>query len=125
MIFLKSVIGGVVTSSLVWVLIVSIHLWRITQIQRQRLPAQLRQGNTGLVAVAGGWNYLLHQPLIVLLLAASFGVGVYLAARFGLRLRTATWILVALIVIGGLVWELRGVTFYSAHVVKKDTDTKR
>jgi hypothetical protein len=75
MIFLKSVIGRVITSSLVWVLIVSIQLWRITQMQRQR-------GNTGLVAVAGGWDYLLHRPLIVVLLAASFGIGVYLTARW-------------------------------------------
>lgn len=75
MIFLKSLIGGVISSSLVWIIIVAIHLWRIMQIQRQ-------QGNAGLVAVAGGWNYLLHQPLVVVWLACGFGLGVYLTARF-------------------------------------------
>jgi hypothetical protein len=75
MIFLKSVIGGVISSLLVWTIIVSIQLWRIAHSQPQ-------QGNTGLVAVAGGWDYLLHRPLVVLLLAASLGLGVYLTARW-------------------------------------------
>lgn len=47
MIFLKSIIGRVITGSLAWIIIVGIQLWRITQMQRQ-------QSNTGLIAVAGG-----------------------------------------------------------------------
>jgi len=36
-----------------------------------------------------------------------------------MRLRTVIWILIALIVAGGVVWEFRGMKFYSARIEKK------
>ena len=39
------------------------------------------QGPAGLTAVAGGWEYILHKPLVVILLTVAFGVGFFLCAR--------------------------------------------
>ena len=57
-----------------WCLILSVYMWRLSAAAR-------RQGVTGLWAVAGGWTYLLHVPLVVILLTAAFGVGLYLMVR--------------------------------------------
>jgi len=73
MIFVKSLAGGVISAFVAWIIIVAVYIWRITLMSRQ-------QGNTGLFAVAGGWDDLLHKPIIILLLAAAFGLGVYLTA---------------------------------------------
>lgn len=75
MIFVKSVLGGVVAVVLTWVIIIFWFMWRLEAVRRQ-------QGETGLGAVAGGWNYLLHLPSVVILLTAAFGVGLYITARW-------------------------------------------
>lgn len=75
MIFLKSIAGGVISAIFAWVILVAVYMWRISQMSRQ-------QGNNGLLAVAGGWDHLLHRPSIVAILAAAFGLGVYLTARW-------------------------------------------
>jgi hypothetical protein len=75
MIFLKSLAGGIVSVIFVWIIIVAIYMWHVTLMSRQ-------QANTGPIAVAAGWDYLLHRPLIVVLLAATFGFGVYLTAMW-------------------------------------------
>ena len=38
---------------------------------------------------------------------------------FSMNLRTAIVLIVALIVVGGAIWEFRGITFYSARIEKK------
>ena len=74
MIFLKSVLGGIVGVIVMWVAIVSVEYWRWRSIAR-------RQGHTGLMAVAGGWTYLLYLPWVIVLLTLAFGTGPYLTAR--------------------------------------------
>jgi hypothetical protein len=74
MIFLKSVFGGVVAVFVMWIIVVSVDVWRMHVFN-------VRHGVTGLGAVAGGWNHLLHMPVVLLLLTAAFGVGLYLTAR--------------------------------------------
>lgn len=74
MILMKGIIGGVVAALLMWCVILSAHMWRLSAAVR-------RQGVTGLWAVAGGWTYLLHVPLVVILLMAAFGIGFYLLVR--------------------------------------------
>jgi hypothetical protein len=73
MILVKSLAGGVISAFVTWIIIVAVYMWRITLMSRQH-------GNTGLFAVAGGWDDLLHKPITILLLAAAFGLGVYLTA---------------------------------------------
>ncbi len=78
MIFLKSLTGGVISVIFAWIILVTVYMMRISLMNKQ-------EGNTGLVAVAGGWSYLLQKPLIVVFLAAAFGLGVYLTARWLVR----------------------------------------
>jgi hypothetical protein len=74
MILLKSLVGGVVAAVVMWIAIVLITMWRLTESSKQH-------GATGLVAVSGGWNYLIQLPWVVLLLTGAFGAGVYLVGR--------------------------------------------
>ena len=74
MIFAKSLLGGVIAVVAMWAIVLTVFM--------QRIGAETReQGTTGLVAVAGGWNYLLQKPSVVLLLTAAFGIGLYVTAR--------------------------------------------
>jgi hypothetical protein len=61
MIFVKGLLGGAIAVVVMWFGIVAVDMWCWAQISRQR-------GDTGLGAVAGGWNHLLHMPLVVILL---------------------------------------------------------
>lgn len=74
MILLKCIFGGLAAVVLVWVLIVAAY---VVQLKR----AVEQQGVSGQLAVAGGWNYLLHKPLTAVLLGAAFGLGVFLTAK--------------------------------------------
>ena len=74
MIFAKSLLGGVIAVVAMWAIVLMVFM--------QRIRAETReQGTAGLVAVAGGWNYLLQKPSVVLLLTAAFGIGLYVTAR--------------------------------------------
>jgi hypothetical protein len=42
-------------------------------------------GTTGLMSVAGGWNYLAQLPSVVLTLSTAFGIGFYFAVRLVVR----------------------------------------
>jgi hypothetical protein len=75
MIFLKSVLGGIGATVIMWLAVLGTSMWRLEEARKQ-------QGGTGLGAVAGGWSYLLRSPLVVILLTAAFGVGLYLTARW-------------------------------------------
>jgi hypothetical protein len=61
--FSKGMLGGVAAVVIAWIAIVLIVFVRPT-------PRA-----TGLVSFAGGWDALLRSPLIVLILAAAFGLG--------------------------------------------------
>jgi TRAP-type C4-dicarboxylate transport system permease large subunit len=74
MVFLKGLSGGLVAVCVTWVVIVFINNWRENMLAKQ-------QGITGLRAVAGGWNYLLQLPLVVILLTVAFGMGLYLTVH--------------------------------------------
>lgn len=56
--------GGVVLTTVVWIVIV--FFWY------QSIPMPQRH------AVAGGWTYLLNNPWVVVLLTLGFGIGFYL-----------------------------------------------
>jgi hypothetical protein len=65
-------LGGIGAVVFVWILTVGIVFLR---------PAQ--HGGAGLSSVVGGWDMLLRSPVIVVLLAAGFGVGFRMATCIG------------------------------------------
>ena len=69
MIFLKVLFGGVIATAIAWSFVVAINL------RSMRVPHQ------GLVAVAGGWSYLLQQPRVLLVLTVAFGMGMFVTSR--------------------------------------------
>jgi hypothetical protein len=73
-IFIRGILGGLVAAVVMWSIVVCFYAWRWHQIMKQ-------QGLTGLTAHAGGWNYLLHLPSVVILLTVAFGIGLYLRVR--------------------------------------------
>lgn len=72
MIFLKSLLGGVVAVALAWLVIVGVYM----------AHSNRNRGSTGLTAVANGWEHLLHLPLVVILLMVAFGVGLWTVSRW-------------------------------------------
>jgi len=72
--FLKAVLGGLVAVVLMWVIVLVFDMWRFHLINRQR-------GIGGLGAMAGGWDFLLHLPIVAALLGIAFGLGVYVTTR--------------------------------------------
>ena len=72
MIFLKGLLGGVVSVILAWIIVVAFSHWRWNATSKH---------HGELVAHAGGWNYLLHQPMVLALLIFAFGVGLFVASR--------------------------------------------
>jgi len=71
MILLKGLIGGIIAAVLAWILVLTVYLWLI---ERSTKPGELG-------SVAGGWNYLLQLPSVILALTAAFGIGLYLTVR--------------------------------------------
>jgi hypothetical protein len=75
MIFLKSLTGGLVCVVVMWTVILFVYMRYWTQVGDGR-------GDAGLGASAGGWDSLLHMPIVVALLTVAFGVGVYMVAKW-------------------------------------------
>ena len=75
MIFVKSILGGVVATTIMWLAVIGTSMWRWEETRKQ-------QEYTGLGAVAGGWTYLLRSPLVVILLTLAFGAGLYVTAHW-------------------------------------------
>jgi hypothetical protein len=75
MIFVKSVGIGIATVVLMWFAIVSAFLVQTYNLSKER-------GASGIQATAGGWNYLLQKPAVLVLLTVAFGVGLYVASRW-------------------------------------------
>jgi hypothetical protein len=74
MILLKGVIGGVAAVLVTWTIVIAMHFSKVRSSQ-------------GLTASAGGWNYLLQQPLVILLLSTAFAAGMFLTVRFISRMQ--------------------------------------
>jgi hypothetical protein len=75
-IFVKGVLGGVAAVVVMWIVTIAVYMFRSTK-------GASHAGNIRLTSVAGGWTYLLHLPLVIGLLTVAFGVGLWLAARWG------------------------------------------
>lgn len=75
---IRAIGGGVLCLFATWVGILVVHLWGIKSYSS-------RSGVTGLGATAGGWNFLLHSPLVVILLSIAFGVGFYAVVQWSSR----------------------------------------
>jgi hypothetical protein len=72
--FIKALSGALVAVLLAWVAILT---WHAVSVQRETTKA----GVAGLGAEAGGWNYLLQLPTVLLVLTAAFGVGLFFTVR--------------------------------------------
>jgi hypothetical protein len=73
LLFLKSILGGIVGVFLTWIVIlICWHVWRANRID---------PGPSGLASIAGTWEMLLHTPFILTLLTLAFGIGLWLVAR--------------------------------------------
>jgi hypothetical protein len=72
--FLKALFCGFVAAIGAWGVVLCFWMWRLS-VQKKRM------GIEGLGAVAGGWTFLVHSPLVAVLLALAFGLGFYLAGR--------------------------------------------
>jgi hypothetical protein len=73
--FIKGLSGALAAVLLAWI---GILTWHAVSVQRETTKA----GVPGLGAEAGGWNYLLRLPTVLLLLTAAFGIGFFLTVRF-------------------------------------------
>lgn len=74
LIFPKGLIGGLTGVVVMWIAVIVSFQWKLTAQMRAR-------GVQGPIAVAGGWEELVHTPLVIVLLTIAFGFGFYLATR--------------------------------------------
>jgi len=75
---LRAIGGGVLCVVTAWVGILLVHLWRIGSYAS-------RNGVTSLGASAGRWSFLLHSPLVVILLSTAFGLGFHAVVQWSSR----------------------------------------
>ncbi len=73
----KGIAAGIVFVLLAWGAVLIADNWRMRNYLAKR-------GTVGLGAVAGGWQIVLQSPFVVLILAAAFGIGFYLAIRLSI-----------------------------------------
>jgi hypothetical protein len=74
-IFPKGVLGGVVAVVVIWLLIGLYSVWRVNE-ERRKLGLAVHGG-----AIAGGWGYLAHSPIVIVLLGIAFALGFYMSIR--------------------------------------------
>jgi len=75
MILLKGILGGVAAVLFAWILILVVDQWLLAK----------SSDSGGLRSVAGGWNYLLQLPAVILLLSGAFAAGLFLTVRCVVR----------------------------------------
>jgi len=68
------VLGGIAAIAVTWIVLLSIKMWQVYRVSR-------RQQLIGFGAMAGGWNFLLRTPFVVVILIVAFVVGFYLGVR--------------------------------------------
>jgi hypothetical protein len=71
---IKALSGALAAVLIAWT---GILTWHAVSVQHEAS----RAGASGLGAEAGGWNYLLQLPAVLLLLTAAFGIGLFLTVR--------------------------------------------
>jgi|HubBroStandDraft_6_1064221.scaffolds.fasta_scaffold1378574_2 hypothetical protein len=74
LIFPKGLLGGLGAAIVMWTIVLCYSAWRLSVVKR-------KLGIEGLGAVAGGWTYLVHSPIVVVLITIAFGLGFYLTTR--------------------------------------------
>ena len=71
LIFPKGLLGGLIAATLMWTVVIFYYSsWHATSSVR-------KLGYEGPVAIAGGWQYLVQVPWVVVLLSVAFGLGFY------------------------------------------------
>jgi hypothetical protein len=78
LIFPKGPLGGLIAATLMWTAVIFYYNWHATRSVR-------KLGCEGPVAIAGGWQYLVQVPWVVVLLSVAFGLGFYVAASWAAR----------------------------------------
>jgi hypothetical protein len=78
LIFPKGLLGGLIAATVMWTVIVFYYNWHAT-----RGVGKLGYG--GPVAVAGGWQYMVQVPWVVVLLSVAFGLGFYVVVSWVAR----------------------------------------
>jgi hypothetical protein len=70
LIFPKGLLGGLISATAMWTVVIVSHTWHASRSAR-------KLGYVGPVATAGGWQYLVQVPWVVVLLSVAFGIGFY------------------------------------------------
>lgn len=70
LIFPKGLLGGLIAAIGMWMVVVFYYNRHATRSVR-------KLGYEGPVATAGGWQYLVQVPWVVVLLSVAFGLGFY------------------------------------------------
>jgi len=70
---IKSVAMGVLGVALMWCAVLAVSIWNTHRDMQSR--------HEGLGAASGGFNHLIHNPVVLLLLTIGFGVGLFISAR--------------------------------------------
>jgi hypothetical protein len=78
LIFPKGLLGGIIAATLMWAVLIFYY--------NQRWAENVRRlGYEGPTATAGGWEYIVQVPWVVVLLSVAFGVGFYLVVSWVAR----------------------------------------
>jgi hypothetical protein len=75
LIFPKGLLGGLIAATLMWTMVIFYYSWQATRGVR-------KLGYEGPVATAGGWQYLVQVPWVVVLLSVAFGLGFYVVVSW-------------------------------------------
>ena len=78
LIFPKGLLGGLISATFMWTVVIFYHTWYATRNVR-------KLGYEGPVAIAGGWQYLVQVPWVVVLLSVAFGLGFYIVVSWVAR----------------------------------------
>lgn len=78
LIFPKGLLGGLIAATLMWTVVIFYYNWQATRSVR-------KLGYEGPVAIAGGWQYLVQVPWVVVLLSVAFGLGFYVVVTWVAR----------------------------------------
>ena len=74
-IFPKGLFGGLIFATAMWISVILCHAWSAIRDAR-------KLGYAGPLAIAGGWQYLIQAPWVVVLLSVAFGIGFYFAVAW-------------------------------------------
>ena len=78
LIFPRGLLGGLVAATLMWTVVIFYNNWHVTRNAR-------KMGLVGASATAGGWQYLVQLPPVVVLLSVAFRLGFYVVVSWVAR----------------------------------------